>query len=267
MVEMMKHPAYRFLPVLMIGLALSMTGCELWDRLKARDHLNRGVKAYSSQRYEEARKEFQQAVDYDPELLNARLYLATTYRMQWVPGLHTDENSAFSRKAIQTFEEVLEKDPGNINAMANIAGIYAGNDEPEQAKSWYRKRAEVDPENPEPFYGIGTINWKLAHDQTGMNGNAVSTLQEEDKIQVAAIIDEGVEALERALVVDDEYTDALQYLNLMYRERSYLAADDEEKRKWQIEADKLALRALDLRKRQQEEEERARHSFGNKEGQ
>ena len=264
---MMKHPLSRFLPALMIGLALLMTGCAMVDQLRARDQLNKGVKAYSSQHYDEAVEYFQQAIDYDPQLLNARLYLATTYRAQWVPGLHTDENADFSEKAIKTFEDVLERDPTNINAMANIAGIYGGNDDPEQAKDWYRKRVEVDPDNPEPFYGIGTINWKLAHDETGINGDAVSFLNEEERIRVTELVDEGVEALKQALAVDDEYTDALQYLNLMYRERAYLAADEEDQRKWQIEADKLALRALELRKRQEEEAERARHTFGGAEGQ
>ena len=260
---MKKHPSKsRFLPALLISLALSMTGCEMWNQLKARDQLNKGVKAYSSERFEKAIEHFRLAVDYDPQLLNAQLYLATTYRAQWVPGIHTEENMAFSEKAIETFERVLEQDPANINAMANIAGIYGGNDEPEQAKDWYRKRLEVDPDNPEPYYGIGTIDWKLAHDETGINGDAVSFLEEEDKVRVTQLVDEGVEALKQALAIDDEYTDALQYLNLMYRERAYLAADELEKRKWQIEADKLALQALELRKRQEEEAERARHTFG-----
>ncbi len=64
-------------------------------------------------------------------------------------------------------------------------------------------------------------------------------------------MDEGIEALKKALAIDDEYTDALQFLNLMYLERAYLAADEQEKRKWQIEADKLSQQALELRKRQE----------------
>ena len=264
---MKKSPLSRFLPTLLISLALSMTGCEMFNQLRARDQLNKGVKAYRSEHYDVAIEHFRLAIEYDPELLNAQLYLATTYRSQWLPGVYTEANAAFAERAIETFKEVLQKDPVNINAMANIAGIYGGNDEPEQAKDWYRKRVEVDPDNPEPFYGIGTINWKLAHDETGINGDAVSFLEEEDKIRVAQLVDEGVEALQQALEVDDEYTDALQYLNLMYRERAYLAADEEEKRKWQIEADKLALQALELRKRQEEDAERDRHSFGGTQGQ
>ena len=251
-----------FVPALLISLGLSMTGCEMLNQLRARDQLNKGVKAYSSELFEKAVEHFKLSVEYDPQLLNAQLYLATAYRAQWIPGVHTEENAGFSEKAIQTFERVLEQDPANINAMANIAGIYGGNDEPDQAKEWYRKRLEVDPGNPEPFYGIGTIDWKLSHDETGINGDAVSYLEEEERARVIQLVDEGVEALKQALAIDDEHTDALQYLNLMYRERAYLAADEQEKRKWQVEADKLALQALDLRKRQEEEAERARHTFG-----
>lgn len=266
----MRSRRYRspFLTALLISLVLSTTmGCQILDRLKARDHLNKGVTAFSGQRYEKAVEEFQEAVALDPELLNAQLYLATTYRAQWTPGVYTDENAAFSKKAIETFEKVLEQDPENNNAMANIAGIYNANDEPDKAKEWYRRRLEVDPNNPEPYYGIGTINWKLAHDETGMNGGGVEYLEEEDRIRVHGVVDEGVAALEKALEINEEYTDAMQYLNLMYRERSYLAQDDEEKRKWEIEAGRLALRAMELTRRQQEEAERARHSFGAEEEQ
>ena len=260
---MKKRPFKSLLPpALLVCLALPMTGCEIWYRLKARDQMNKGVKAYSSERFEQAVEHFALAVEYDPELLNAQLYLATTYRAQWIPGVQTEANAEFSDKAIRTFEKVLEKDPVNINAMANIAGIYGGDDEPDQAKHWYRKRLEVDPGNPEPFYGIGTINWQLAHDQTGINGDAVSFLEEEERVEVIQLVDEGVEALKQALAINAEYTNAMQYLNLMYREKAYLAPDEEEKRKWQVEADKLALQALELRKRQEEEAERARHTFG-----
>lgn len=260
----MRSRRYRFsfLTALLISLVLSTSGCQILDRLKARNHLNKGVKAYSGQRYEEAVEEFQEAVALDPELLNAQLYLATTYRSQWTPGVYSDENAAFSRKAVETFQKVLEQDPGNTNAMANIAGIYNADDQPDKAKEWYRRRLEVDPDNPEPYYGLGTINWKLAHDETGMNGDGVEYLEETDRIRVTIVVDEGVAALEKALEINEDYTDAMQYLNLMYRERAYLAQDEEEKRKWEIEAGRLALRAMEATRRQQEEDERARHSFG-----
>lgn len=245
---------------LFVLLALT-TSCEMLDRLKARDELNKGVKEYKAQRYDAATEHFERAVELDPTLLNAQLYLATTYRQEWIPGIRSSENMAKAREAIAAFEEVLEADPNNVNAMANIAGIYGGNDDPDNAKLWYRKRLEVEPDNPEPYYGIGTINWKLSHDVTGMNGISAEAAEEEERARATVLVEEGVEALRKALEINPNYTDAMQYLNLMYRERAYLSQDEEEKQRWEKEALRLAIQALELRRKQEEAEAEARRSF------
>ena len=72
------------LPLVACGILLfSATGCQ---QLRARDHLNKGVRAYKGAKYPEAVKSFQEAVDLDPEFATARLYLATAYMSQWIPG-------------------------------------------------------------------------------------------------------------------------------------------------------------------------------------
>ena len=71
---------------------LSSTGCA---KLQARDHLNKGVQAYKNSKFEQAIDHFQQAVALDPTLLNARLYLATAYAQQYIPGADTPENNHY----------------------------------------------------------------------------------------------------------------------------------------------------------------------------
>ena len=250
--------------LLAIGLAASTAGCNLFtilDKLSARDELNKGVKAYSAQKFDEAVTHLQSAVDLDPELIDAELYLATTYRVQYQPGGQSMDNLQMAQKAIQIFERVLEKDPGNESSIANISGIYNSMGDYEMAKEWYRKQMEVNPANPEPLYGIGTIDWQLSYDRTGMTGENVENLTDEEKAEVNATVDEGVEALRKALEINPQYTDAMQYLNLLYREKGKLAADDEEKANWELEADKLALQSLEMRRLQEEEAERAKRTF------
>ena len=254
---------FRFVLSLVLMLALpALAGCSLINKLNARDELNKGVAAYSIQKWDVAEIHFQEAIRLDPELIAARLYMATAYRSQVIPSFSSPENLAMADRAIAAFQEVLDQEPGNVNAIANIAGIYNAVDEYDQAKAWYRRFAETDPENADPHYGIGTIDWKLAHDKTGLNGENAENLEEEDRAIVVGMVDEGVQSLQAALERKPDYHEAMQYLNLLYRERAYLAADDEEKIKWQREADRLALQALDLKRKQQEEEERRRHSFG-----
>ena len=68
-------------------LALFATGCE---KLRARDHLNKGVQAFKT--YTQAVDHFKEAVQLDPEFPTARLYLATAYMSQYIPGAESPEN-------------------------------------------------------------------------------------------------------------------------------------------------------------------------------
>src|SRR6476620_6950032 len=85
----------RPLAMMALGLVLlATTGC---SKLRARDQLNKGVQSYKNAKYEEAINHFQQAVSLDPTLLNARLYLATAFAQQYIPGVDAEETIAWDR--------------------------------------------------------------------------------------------------------------------------------------------------------------------------
>jgi hypothetical protein len=94
-----------------------------------------------------------------------------------------------------------------------------------------------------------------------MTGESVEFLSEERSAEINQLVDEGIASLKKALELDPEYVDAMQYLNLLYREKAKLTAEEEEKRTWEREADKLALQALELKRKQQEAEEEARRQL------
>ena len=74
--------------IVMVSL-VAVSGC---DKLRARDKLNKGVQAYKGGQTDAAIEDFKQATQFDPELLNARLYLATAYSAQYIPGAPSTEN-------------------------------------------------------------------------------------------------------------------------------------------------------------------------------
>src|SRR5580700_7485004 len=118
----MNRPArFSVLAVVMAGMVLAMSGC---NRLAARDQLNKGVEAYKGQKYEEAIGHFQKATELDPTLPMAKTYLATALAQNVVPGLDSPDNLKTAQQAISIFEEVLAKDPSDVNSMKQIAGIY-----------------------------------------------------------------------------------------------------------------------------------------------
>src|SRR5882724_3425333 len=145
----------QMLALMAIGLAvLSTAGC---DKLKARSELNKGVQAFKSNHPELAVDHFQKATELDPNLLNARIYLATAYATQYTPGADTPENNQLGQQAIDEFKAVLEQDPKNVNSLKGIAALYFNMKKLDEAKQYHHKVTEVDPNDPETYYSIGVI--------------------------------------------------------------------------------------------------------------
>ena len=211
------------------ALAFAAAGC---NKLKARDHLNKGVQAYKVAQFNTAIDHFRQAIELDPSLINARLYLATAYANQYIPGAPSPENAKVGEEAIAEFKRVLEMDPNNIGSIKGIGGLYFQMSKMEEAKEWERKLIELQPNDPEPYYYIGVIDWTLAFKPRNELRKKLNLSRPEDPIPVkprqelakmnGAVVEEGIEALKKALEIKPDYTDAMAYLNLLYREKADL---------------------------------------------
>jgi len=228
-----------------LGMLTMVTGC---NRLKARDQLNKGVAAYKNAKYEEAIGHFQNAVNLDPSLPMARLYLATAYAQQVVPDLKTPENLKNANLAIQGFQGVLDKDPKDISSLKGIAGLYFQIDEFDKAKEWQQKVLAVDPQDAEAAYTIGVIDWGVAHKnqvaalaaanmQDAGDGNPKMPKDACKKLtdQNSALVAEGMQYLQKALDIRPNYDDAMSYMNLMYRQKANLECGNEQARKEDID--------------------------------
>ena len=221
---------------------LSAAGC---TKLRARDQLNKGVQSYKNARYEEAINHFKQAVELDPTLLNARVYLATAYAQQYVPGADTEDNLRMANSAIEEYKKVIEADPKNINSVKGIAYLYLQMKKFDDAKTWYRKASEIDPNDPETYYSVGVIDWTQAYQprmeeyaKLGMKPTETFNGKNPEQKKVCAQlkenskdkVEEGIQALDTALKLRPDYDDAMAYMNLLYRERGDYECDDPQAR-------------------------------------
>lgn len=218
------------LTVALAGMVLSMGGC---NRLQARDQLNKGVEAYKSAHYEEAIGHFQKATELDPSLPMAKSYLATALAQNVVPGLTSPDNLKNAQQAISIFQEVLAKEPNDINSLKQIAAIYFSIKNFDQAKDFQKKVLAADPKDPEAAYTVGVIDWTLAHENTlkalasvNMNddgeGNAKAPKKvlQQIKDENTPLVTEGLQYLNQALANRANYDDAMSYLNLTYRRKA-----------------------------------------------
>jgi tetratricopeptide (TPR) repeat protein len=235
-------------PVLAAAFLAMLTMVAGCNRLKARDQLNKGVAAYKNAKYEEAIGHFQTAVNLDPTLPMARLYLATAYAQQVVPDLKTPDNLKNANLAIQGFQQVLDKDPKDISSLKGIAGLYFQIDEFDKAKEWQQKVLAVDPQDAEAAYTIGVIDWGVAHKnqvealasanmQDAGDGNPKMPKDACKKLadQNASLVAEGMQYLQKALDIRPNYDDAMSYMNLMYRQKANLECGNEQARKEDID--------------------------------
>jgi tetratricopeptide (TPR) repeat protein len=226
------------LAVALGGMVLSMSGC---NRLAARDQLNKGVESYKAARYEEAIGHFQKATELDPSLPMAKSYLATALAQNVVPGLDTPDNLKTAQQAINMFQEVLAKDPNDVNSLKNIASIYFSVKKLDEAKEWQKKVLAVDAKDPEAAYTIGVINWTKAHENAlkllvpaGVNDDGEGNVKAPKKVleQIKEVNDplvaEGLQYLNQSVAIRPNYDDAMAYLNLTYRRKAdcdYMDAD------------------------------------------
>jgi tetratricopeptide (TPR) repeat protein len=228
------------LAVAMLAL-LSTLGC---SKLRARDQLNKGVTAYKNAKYEEAIDHFQQAVALDPTLINAKMYLATAFAQQYIPGADTPDNNKMAEQAIDQYQHVLDMNPARdqkVNSAKGIAYLYLNMKKFDEAKKFYRMAGDVDPNDPEPYYSVGVIDWTACY-QPRMEERAKLGMKPEDNLSAKnkdqkkactelkaknmPSIQEGIDSLNKAIQLRPDYDDAMAYLNLMYREKADVECDD-----------------------------------------
>jgi tetratricopeptide (TPR) repeat protein len=248
-------------------LLLLASGC---SKLRARDQLNKGIASFRNARYNEAVDHFKQSIALDPTYVNAHLYLATSYMIQWIPGAESPENLEYVNKARQEFLNVLQQDPNNTNALAYLANMAYNQAQslPEdqklakfdEAADWDKKLLKIDPQNKEAYYYLGVIAYNKFHPALMLAEVNLhmkpedpgplkdKTVKEDLKTKYSAIIDDGIANLQKALDIDKEYDDAMAYMNLLVRERAYLLDDSDEYKKQIAVADNWLQKALDTKK-------------------
>jgi Tfp pilus assembly protein PilF len=242
-------------------LAIASTGC---TQLKARNELNKGVQAFKSAQYPDAVENFKKAVEYDPNFPTARLYLATAYMQQYIPGAESPENMQMAQAAHDQFMKVLEQNPKDKVAMASIASLYLNQKKWDEAQQWYEKLIAVDPTNADAYYSLGFIAWskwypaygtaraKLGMKQEDPGPIKDKKVKEELKAQYGPVIQAGLQALDKALQINPDYDDAMAYENLLVREQADLMDSKEEYEKQVKIADEWVQKTLDTKKRKAE---------------
>jgi tetratricopeptide (TPR) repeat protein len=244
-------------------------------QFQALDMLDRGIQAFKNGQYDEATRDFLRAKQLDPKLLNARLYLATAYASQYSPGASSEENTRHGHDAVEEFKGALALDPQNLSAIDGLGSLLfqmAG--EPfdpdlfQESKSYHQKHIYFRPEDPEPYFWVGVIDWTMAFRANGLlrarfnlsvRGRQLSEaaplpadLREEYTREYGRVIDEGVDSLQHAISIRPDYDDAIAYLSLLYRRKADTVASEGEREVLVKMADDLVDKVKEIKEKRAE---------------
>ena len=251
-------------------LLLPGIGCQ---RLKARVTMKQANELYTAEKYAEAIKKYEEVVAIDPWWVDAYKNAGLSYLALYQPGSLHQKDVDYSTNAIvklrrylqfvpndekaedllmdtymktSRYDEAvefqkkkLEKDPKNSRYMQTIGMIYAKASNFDEARQWFRRRAETDAKNPEAWYSLGVLCWERAF-------RSQELLVEERR----ALIDDGMQALKKAVELRPDYFEAYSYINLLYRQKALTETDPEQSMKDIQEADLNQKKAIQLRNEQ-----------------
>lgn len=225
-----------------VAVAAAMVASAGCDKLRARDKLNKGVQAYKDAQFDLAVEDFKEAKALDPRLMNARIYLATAYASQYIPGAPSQDNMNNANQAIAEFKDVLSLDPNNLSAIDGIGSLLWGmgsnpyNEQTlEDAKQYHLKHISIDPKDAASYYWIAVIDWAIAYHADRLlredyNKDAHKPVKDTEPLPVklapqyaqkyGSLVDQGIEYAKDAIARKPEYDDAMAYLNLLYRSKA-----------------------------------------------
>jgi tetratricopeptide (TPR) repeat protein len=247
------------------GALLMTAGC---TKLKARDQLNKGVQSYKAANYEAAIEHFKNAVNLDNDLKVAKLYLATAYAQQYVPGVDAPDNVRNANQAIEQYKAVIANDPKSINSLKGIAFLNMQMKNFEQAREYYKKAIDADPNDPEVYYSVGVIDWSQSYKDAAeikgkeglkvddeLKGKGSQKICDALKAKDGPSVEEGMKMLQIAIDKRQDYDDAMAYMNLIYRRKANdMSCEDAQARAdFKKTADDWSDKAMAARKKKAEE--------------
>lgn len=253
-----------------IGALLGASGC---NTLKARQVANDAAALYKKGDLKGAAQKYEEAAALDPKIAAIHLNLGFTYLSFFSASPKSKEGNVAGGKALTEFQKYIElkpddrrgrdyllqtfvdtnrysdavayfkpevdRNPPSIEAITILGKIASKAGRIDDALTWYQRRVELTPSDPDAHLNLGILVWEYLHNHAEVTGDA--------RIQMA---DRGITSLKKAVELRPQAHEAYTYTNLVYRERANGEADELKKIEDNQEADKYMKQALDLIKGQ-----------------
>jgi TonB family protein len=199
-------------------------------------------------------------VKVEPANLKAKLLLANTLLQGTGPG--ADDFGALASRARQQYLEVLAVEAGNKQALQGLMLLDTNSKQFAEARKWALKAIQADSTNKDAYYTMGFIDWCTTYpDYVG--ARLAAGMKQEDpgiildaglrqsvRMKHGAELEDGFRMLQIAVQLDPDYSDAMAYMNLLYRIEAGIADTPSQSADFVAKADSWVTQALDAKRRQ-----------------
>jgi tetratricopeptide (TPR) repeat protein len=225
---------------LLLALVATSGGCALVNRVRAKNALNEGARAYRDGRFSDAEDRFRTAYELDPSEKNAPLFIARAIQQQYKPGGPTPENVEVGNRAIAAYQDILAKDPQNEDAYKAIVYLYGQMKQDDKVRQMLTERASLESvpkeKRAEALVILASKQWQCSYDITEQKENK-TTENKPDKVLIhykkpanqadfdkaSQCATEGLRLAEQAINLDPNNPNAWTQKTNLLREKSKLA--------------------------------------------
>ncbi|MGC8746470.1 MAG: tetratricopeptide repeat protein [Candidatus Saccharicenans sp.] len=156
------------LAVILLALAVlvTATSCEKLkvSNLQANYHFKRANQMFREGKYRNAVAEYELALKYKPDLVQAYRYIGESYKQLYKPGVDSALNKEIEKKAIEALSKALEIEPNNKEIIYSLGDMYDKLRKFPEAEKLYLRILELDPQNMDNFYVVAEFYSRYAGD-------------------------------------------------------------------------------------------------------
>ena len=239
----------------------ALAGCGPVNKLRAKNELNEGVRTFNRGKFDEAEAMFKQALEYDPDNVNAQFFYAMTVNARYEKSLNSQEvdktgSIELGKQTIAAFQKVIDMNPEpkvRDRAISFIAKGYKSLADqvydPKTEKAQYddarakylehlEKRAnlegQTDAVKAQMYYTIGDDYWKEARgviehfakrDAANPQIPAVYEIPPDQLPRINGALAKAHEYMAKAIEKDPSYPEPYLGEKLVYFEEVKLVSD------------------------------------------
>lgn len=156
---MKKNASSILLLFVVLVLMVAFTGCEKLtvSKLSANYYLKQANGFYAEEKYRAAITAYEKALELNPDLKVAYIYIGTACSQSYRVGKDDVKNTEFAEKGIKYLKLAEEYQPDNETVILALGDLYDKLGKFEEAEQIYRKILEKKADDPKSYYTLASF--------------------------------------------------------------------------------------------------------------